>query len=52
MQTELLLLSKTLARLLVGQNFSRLDFSIHVVVPTYTNTSVTKGFRVFLHIRK
>ena len=47
MHTELLLLSNKLARLLVRQNFSRLDFSIHVVVPTYTNMSVTKGFRVF-----
>ena len=47
MQTELLLLSNKLARLLVRQNFSGLDSSIHVVVPTYTNTSVTKGFRVF-----
>ena len=45
MQTELLLLSNKLA--LVRQNFSRLDFGIHVVVPTYTNASVTKGFRVF-----
>ena len=47
MRTELLLLSNKLARLLVRQNFSGLDFSIHVVVSTYTNTSVTKGFRVF-----
>ena len=47
MRTELLLLSNKLARLLVRQNFSRLDFSIHVVVSTYTSVSMTKGFRIF-----
>ena len=48
MQTELLLLSNKLARLLVRQNFSRLDYSIHVVVSTYTSVSVTKGLRIFM----
>ena len=47
MQTELSLLSNKLARLLVRQNFSRLDYSIHVVVSTYTSVSVTKGSMVF-----
>ena len=47
MQTELLVLSNKLARLLVRLNFSRLDFSIHVVVSTYTSMSITKGSRVF-----
>ena len=47
MQTELLLLSNKLARLLVRQNFSRLDCSIHVVVSTYTSMSITKGFWLF-----
>ena len=48
MQTELLLLSNKLARLLVRQNFSKQNFSIHVVVSTYTSVSVTKGSRVFM----
>ena len=48
MRTELLLLSNRLARLLVRQNYSGLDFSIHVVVSTYTSMSVTKGFRIFV----
>ena len=47
MRTELLLLSNRLARLLVRQNYSELDFSVHVVVSTYTSLSVTKGFRIF-----
>ena len=47
MQTELLLLSNKLARLLVRQNFSGLDCSIHVVVSTYTSVSTTKGFWIF-----
>ena len=48
MQTELLLLSNKLARVLVRQNFSRLDCSIHVVVSTYTSVSITKGLRIFM----
>ena len=52
MQTELLLLSNKLARLLVRQNFSRLDFSIHVVVSTYTSVSITKGLRIFMDQKK
>ena len=47
MRTELLLLSNKLARLLVRQNFSRLDCSIHFVASTYTGVSITKGFRIF-----
>ena len=52
MQTELLLLSNRLARLLVGQNYSELDFSVHVVVSTYTSMSVTKGFGIFMDQKK
>ena len=48
MRTELLLLSNRLARLLVRQNYSGLDCSVHVVVSTYTSVSVTKGFRIFV----
>ena len=48
MRTELLLLSNKLARLLVIQNFSRLDYSIHVVVSTYTSVSVTKKLKIFM----
>ena len=47
MQTKLLLLSNMLARLLVRQNYSGLDCSVHAVVSTYTSVSVTKGFRIF-----
>ena len=47
MQTELLLLSNKLARLLVRQNFSRLNCGIHVVVSTYTSVFITKGVRIF-----
>ena len=48
MWTELLLLSNRLARLLVRQNYSELDFSVHAVVSTYTSVSVTKGLRIFM----
>ena len=41
MVTELLLLSNKLARLLVRQDFSRLDCSIHEVVSTYTSCTTS-----------
>ena len=47
MRTEPLLLSNRLARLLVRQNYSELNFSVHAVVSTYTSMFVTKGFRIF-----
>ena len=48
MHTELLLLSNKLARLLVRQDFSRLDCSIHEAVSTYTSVSTTKGLWIFM----
>ena len=47
MQTVLLLLSNRLARLLVRQNYSELDFSVHAVVSTYTSVSVIMGLGIF-----